>query len=53
MAGTSISLPTQMEAEIEKIAFDERKTKSGVVQEALALFLEQKKTETKQRRRRI
>lgn len=43
MAGTSISLPTDMEQEIEKIMWNERKTKSEVIRDALIPYLESKK----------
>ena len=52
MAGTSISLPTDMEQEIEKIMWNERKTKSEVIRDALIPYLESKKPQQKQRARR-
>ena len=52
MAGTSISLPTDLEAEIEKIMWRERKSKSEVVRDALIPYIEQKKNESAKQRRR-
>ena len=53
MAGISISLPPDLESAILKIAYDERKSKSEVVRDALIPYVQKKEAETtKQRRRR-
>lgn len=53
MAGTSISLPTELELELEKIMWREHKSKSEVVRDALIPYIEQKKMETGKARRRV
>lgn len=55
MAGTSISLPTDMEKEIEVIMWEEHKSKSEVIRDALVPYLESKrlpKTNNARARRR-
>lgn len=52
MAGTSISLPTDMEKEIEDIMFEERKSKSEIIREALIPYLAGKKALKSARSRR-
>lgn len=39
----SVSLPAEMTKEIERLAKEEHRTKSGVVQEAIRQYLEMKK----------
>jgi metal-responsive CopG/Arc/MetJ family transcriptional regulator len=56
MAGTSISLPTELEMELEKIMYEDRKSKSEVIRDALIPYLQSRKPQpsktAKQRRRR-
>ncbi len=45
MAGTSFSLPSELNYQLDKVAYDDRKSRSEIVQEALRLYFGKRKSE--------
>jgi metal-responsive CopG/Arc/MetJ family transcriptional regulator len=45
MAGTSVSLPADLNYRLDRIAYEDRKSRSEVIQEALRLLFEKRDKE--------